>query len=258
MELFDTPSSKGLDTHDYDIFERFHNREVKAKHIFEIKEVTKVEAYDFVKEFHYLSEAKFFAKYSYGLFINVGDYPIMVGCASYSNPQGISSMKGWFGLPNSSQDVMELSRLCVLPELNGSNASSYLLGNSIKHLKNYNVKAVITLADASRHVGSIYQVCNFSYYGLTSKKTDFYCSDGRINPRGKTKNLRGVWLERTRKHRYCYILDKNFTPLLSKQPAPKKGTEIKPICCEGESKVYDNRFGEFFDCPKCFETKKEK
>ena len=251
MPLFDNFLNQKFVSHDEDIFEEFRNREVKAKHIFEIKETTKIEAYDFVKQFHYLTKAKFFAKHSYGLFVNVGNYPTLVGCATYSNPQGISSMKSWFGLPNSSQAVMELSRLCILPELNGTNASSYLLGNSLKQLKNHNVKAVITLADASRHVGSIYQVCNFSYYGLTDKKTDFYCFDGRVNPRGKTKNLRGVWIPRTRKHRYCYSLDKNFIPLLSKQSAPKRNEKINPICCNGKNKVYDNRFKEFFNCPKC-------
>ena len=50
---------------------------------------------------------------------------------------------------------------------------------------------------------------DFKYYGLTDKKTDFYTADGRVNPRGATKDIRGIWLPRTRKHRYAYVLDTN-------------------------------------------------
>lgn len=152
--------------------DKFKNREVKAKEIFTIKEVEKITAFNFISKFHYLKEAKFFAKYCYGLFVN----DMLVGCSTFSNPQGIVAMKSWFGLENDNQDVLELSRLCMLPILNGSNATSYLLGNSITKLKSKQVKAIITLADDSRHVGSIYQVCNFKYYGLTDKKNRlFYC-----------------------------------------------------------------------------------
>ena len=61
-----------------------------------------------------------------------------------------------------------------MPELNGSNASSFLLSNSMRMLKAFGVRAVITLADSSRHVGSVYQNCNFKYYGLTDPKQDMY------------------------------------------------------------------------------------
>jgi hypothetical protein len=166
--------------------EAFKNREVKAKNTFVLSEIDKAVAYKFIAQYHYLKDAKFFAKYCYGIFID----NVLVGCATYSNPQGIVAMKSWFGLENDNQDVLELSRLCMLPKLNGTNATSYLLGNSLRLLKSKQVKAVITLADDSRHVGSIYQVCNFKYYGLTDKKTDFYTTDGRTNPRGQTKDIK--------------------------------------------------------------------
>jgi hypothetical protein len=228
----------------------FKNREIKAKHIFGIKEITKGEAYQFVKDYHYLKEAKFFAKFAYGLFID----GILVGCATYSNPQGIVAMKSWFGLENDNQDVLELSRLCMLPTLNNSNATSYLLGNSLKMLKNHDVKAVITLADASRHVGSIYQICNFKYYGLTNKKTDFYTFDGKVNPRGETKHIRGVWLPRTQKHSYCYILDKDLICLLKEEIRPTLDNVNEYGCCDGSNKVYDKRFNQWYSCPKCCES----
>lgn len=173
--------------------EQFKNREIKAKQIFTIKEVDKMVGYEFIKKYHYLKDAKYFSMYNYGLFIDDD----LVGLATYSLPQGNVTLKGWFNLPNSTKDIMELMRLCVIPKLNGSNATSFLLSNSIKRLKkDYDIRAVITLADSSRHVGSIYQVCNFTYHGLTDKKSDFYREDGKKNPRGSTKDSKGVWIER--------------------------------------------------------------
>lgn len=223
-------------------------RKVKAKEIFVILEISKPVAYDFIKQYHYLGDAKFFACYCFGLWLE-GE---LVGVATYSNPQGNSSLKGWFGLPNSDKTVLELSRLCLHPELNGTNASSYLLGNSIKMLKPYGIKAVITLADSTRHIGSIYQVCNFKYYGLTDYKCDFYrYPDAKKNVRGETKNRRGVWLERSRKHRYAYLLDRKLKVLYEECPHPTAKETIKISCCGGSNIVHDNRFDEFFICPIC-------
>lgn len=225
----------------------FKNRDIKAKDIFDIKEISKSEAFDFVRKYHYLGDSKFFSKISYGLFI--GDE--MVGCATFYNPQGIVALKSWFGLDNTTQDILELSRLCIVPYLNKTNATSYLLGNSLKLLKRSKIRAVITLADDSKHVGSIYQVCNFKYYGLTYKKTDFFTEDGRVNPRGETKNVRGVWLPRTRKHRYAFIMDKSLKCLLEEVDKPKIDNINTYNCCEGKGIVYDKRFDEHLQCPKC-------
>ena len=227
--------------------EAFKNREAKAKNTFVLSEIDKAVAYKFIAQYHYLKDAKFFAKYCYGIFID----NVLVGCATYSNPQGIVAMKSWFGLENDNQDVLELSRLCMLPKLNGTNATSYLLGNSLRLLKSKQVKAVITLADDSRHVGSIYQVCNFKYYGLTDKKTDFYTADGRVNPRGQTKDIKGVWLPRTQKHRYCYTLDESLVCLLKEQPKPNVGMINNYECCNKTNKVFDKRNKEWYSCPKC-------
>ena len=117
------------------LIEEFKNREIKAKQIFVIDEISKNEAYEFIRKYHYLGDAKFFCVYAYGLFCEEE----LVGCATYSNIQGVSSAKGWFGVDNQDQTVLELSRLCMLPSLNGTNATSYLLGNSMKMLKQYDI-----------------------------------------------------------------------------------------------------------------------
>lgn len=236
----------------FDLIDKFKNRELKAKEVFDIKLIDKKVAYDFIKVYHYLGDAKFFSKFAYGLYVKNEDK--LVGVTTFSNPQGNVALKGWFGLPNTDQTVLELSRLCVLPQLNGTNTTSYLLGNSIKLLKKEGVRAVITLADDSRHNGSIYQVCNFKYYGLTDKKSDFFHYSNntwKVNPRGPTKDKQGVWINRTQKHRYSYIIDDKLICLYQQQPYPKK-TDIKQYdCCGGTKLVKDNRFNIEYPCPKC-------
>lgn len=230
----------------------FKERKVKARDLFTIRLVDKNTCYEFVKRYHYLGNAKLpFCAYSFGMYYN-GEYgEEMVGCSTFSNPQGVFTLKSWFNLDNQCQQVLELTRLCVLPCLNGTNATSFLLGNSIKLLKKYGIKAVITLADASRHVGSIYQVCNFKYFGLTQNNKDFYSIDGIKNPRGKVHDKHGVHVGRARKHRYAYILDKNLECLYEEKPYPKTSEKYTPDCCHGTKKVYDPRFNEWFTCPVC-------
>ena len=236
------------------IVEKFKNREVKAKKIFDIREIDKDTSYQFIRKYHYLGDAKFFAMYCYGLYIKDSSY--LVGCATYSLPNGKDSTMGWFSLPCSDRSIVELSRLCMLPCLNGTNATSYLLGNSVQMLRSHGVRAVITLADASRHIGSIYQVCNFTYYGINNICYDFYWAEtGQKIPRRddlKQATAHGVPVVRTRKHRYAYILDPtlkcNYTP----QPHPTtKGVTISSSCCNNHFVLEDTRFHEYYTCPKC-------
>ena len=230
--------------------ELFKNRDLKAKNVFYIKEISKPCAYNFVRQYHYLQDAKFFCEQAFGLY--ACSTRMLVGVATFCQPQGNVALKGWFGLTNQDKCVYELSRLCMLPILNGTNATSFLLGGSIKELKHQGkIKAVITLADSKRHVGSIYQVCNFKYYGLTDYKCDFFCEDGKVNPRGATKDKHGVWLPRSRKHRYAYIIDKHLKCLYDEQPKPTTEEIFELACCNGTGRVYDNRFGEWYSCPRC-------
>lgn len=233
-------------------FIKFKNREIKAKSIFYIKEINKPLAYMFVKEYHYLKDAKFFCIQAFGLFCKKNDE--LVGVAAYSLPQGTNTLNGWFGLDVDNKDIYELARLCLLPTLNGTNATSFLLGGSIKELKKQGVvRAVITLATSDRHVGSIYQVCNFKYYGLTDIKCDFYLkSTGEHLQRGPSHNIHGCFVQRPQKHRYAYILDPTLEVLYPEQERPKQNDIItEKGCCHGTNIVYDNRFGEYYTCPKC-------
>ena len=48
-----------------ELIEEFKNREIKAKQIFVIDEISKNEAYEFIRKYHYLGDAKFFCKILY-------------------------------------------------------------------------------------------------------------------------------------------------------------------------------------------------
>lgn len=227
--------------------EAFKNREVKAKEIFNIYSIGKIEAYDFVRKYHYLGDAKFFSMFAYGLFHN-GE---LVGAATYALPQGVYSMKGWFSAENNDRSILELTRLCLLPDLNGTNAASYLLGGSIRLLKKENVRAIVTLATSDRHVGSIYQICNFKYYGLTNPKSEFWNYKTQSIIRCKPRLLQGVWINKPRKHRYAYIIDKTLKCNYEEQPRPASDMNIPFSCCGGTKIVHDNRFNVDYTCPIC-------
>lgn len=198
-----------------------------------IFEISKNEAKYLVSKYHYLANKDFTFIYAYGLFIESE----CVGAAVFGMVGGISSLKGWFGIGNKKEEssgFVELNRLVLHPNYNGGNYTSKLLGGALRKLKKKGVRAVVSLADASIHNGYVYQACNFSYHGLSDNKTDFYQylnnGDFKINPRGRTKELNGVWLPRTRKHRYVYLMDKRVNVLYKKEKYPK-GQEHKSSCC---------------------------
>ena len=232
--------------------EQFKKREIKAKEIFEIKPISKKEAKGIIKKYHYLEKKEFMHTVTYGLFEKESNE--LLGCAVFGTVGGISTLKGWFGESNRNSDnYLELTRLVMNPVLNGTNATSYLLGNSIKDIKKTmkNIRAIISLAESTRHVGSIYQVCNFKYFGLSDKKTDFYGADGSKNKRGSTKDVQGVWIPRPQKHRYCYILDETLEVKYAQESYPKKDDKLHITCCQGTNMVYDKRFEKYYTCPIC-------
>ena len=125
--------------------------------------------------------------------------------------------KGAFGLERNQQEgLFELSRLCVDPELQ-KKSIILLLGLSVAVsrglVRDANVRAILSYADSAHHSGIIYRSCNFTYYGLTDSKKDFYYCDGTKHSRGSVKGADGEWRDRTRKHRYLMVFDKKLEVL---------------------------------------------
>ena len=195
------------------------------KEDFFIDNVKKCEVKDLLNTFHYLKdESKDFkvSPYSYGLYRNsVTDVLHIGGCLGVCIFTGLPVPEiavGAFGLQRHEQEgLYELSRLCVHPDIQKEeyNITSWFVSRCIKKFrKDTEVKAILSYADSSHHSGIIYRATNFKYYGKTDSKSDFWIeqSDGSYikHSRGPIKGLRGEWRERSRKHRYLMIFDKEL------------------------------------------------
>jgi hypothetical protein len=126
---------------------------------------------------------------------------------------------GAFGLQRHEQEgLYELSRLCVHPDVQSQeyNITSWFVSRCIKKFrKDTEVKAILSYADSSHHSGIIYRATNFKYYGMSESKKDFYYEDGTKHSRGPIKGLKGEWRERSRKHRYLMVFDKELEKKLT-------------------------------------------
>lgn len=153
--------------------------------------------------------------YAYGLFCGEE----LVGVVTYGTPPSAPLKRGVAGDEYKS-DILELNRLCL--KHNRKNEASLLVGRSLRLLpKN---KIIVSFADTEQdHKGYVYQACNFTYHGLSAKRTDWKVK-GKEHLHGQTiaDEFRGVenraqamrekygndfYLQpRPRKHRYIYIV----------------------------------------------------
>lgn len=188
-----------------------------AKEDFTINIISKQDAATILSKYHYLSNISkgFKSGYNFGCFHN----NLLVGVIIYTGLPVPELAKGMFGLARNEQNgLFELSRLCLEPTIQAKehNLASWFVAKSIKILKTLTeVKAILSYADSDYHSGIIYAACNFNYYGLTSPKKDFYIrkDDGTFikHSRGSVKNIAGEWRERSRKHRFVLLYDKNLS-----------------------------------------------
>jgi len=195
-----------------------------------IERVSKKELEPLLLTYHYLKdESKTFrSHYNYGLFkypdwecpLNIGG---CLGGIIFSTIPVPEIAVGAFGLERNQQEgIYELSRLCIHPDLQKEehNITSWFVSRCIRRFrKDARVRCILSYADANHHSGTIYRACNFGYYGLTDKKSDFWIKqpDGSYikHSRGPTKGVEGEWRERSRKHRYLMIFDKKLKERLT-------------------------------------------
>ena len=182
--------------------------------------VSKSEAAELLLRFHYLKDISkgFKSGYNYGLYKHNDFCPLNIGgirgvCIFTGLPVP-EIAQGAFGLErNEQKGFFELSRLCIHPDTQQDeyNITSWFVAKAIKSLrKETRVKAIISYADSDRHAGTIYRACNFRYCGLTEPKKDFYFADGTKHSRGKIKGAEGEWKDRSQKHRYVMMFDKDL------------------------------------------------
>jgi len=192
---------------------------------FFIDKVSKEEVKDLLYTHHYLKDESkdFKSGFNYGLYRNTFTDVLRIGnCLGACIFTGLpvpEIAKGAFGLNrNEQQGLFELSRLCIEPSTQSReyNITSWFVSKAIRQLrKDTEVKAILSYADSNHHSGTIYRACNFKYYGLTDRKKDFYYSDGTKHSRGKVKGSEGEWKERSRKHRYLMVFDKQLQKRLT-------------------------------------------
>ena len=200
------------------------------KQDFYIDRVTKKELEPLLLTYHYLKdESKTFKSwYNYGLFKHTDwECPLNIGgCLGgivFTSLPVPEIAVGAFGLErNQQENIYELSRLCIHPEVQKEeyNITSWFVSRCIRRFKkDARVRCILSYADSSHHTGVIYRAANFKYYGLTDKKSDFWIKqpDGSFikHSRGPTKGLDGEWRERSRKHRYLMIFDKELEKRLT-------------------------------------------
>lgn len=152
--------------------------------------------------------------YAFGLF----DEDKLVGVCTFGTPPSAPLRSVIAGI-ELSKNVLELNRLCLLN--NGKNEASRLVSGAIRQLKGNFI--IISFADTEQnHKGVVYQACNFTYHGLSAKRTDWKVK-GMEHKHGQTiaDEFRGVknradamrekygddfyLAPRPRKHRYIYI-----------------------------------------------------
>jgi hypothetical protein len=180
----------------------------------EVKPIPSKETYPFLLEIHYAKRIPSIS-YAFGLFSGEE----LIGVVTYGTPPSPTLRAGLAGTENKDY-VLELNRLCL--RYNRKNEASFLVGRSLKMLPAPSI--VISFADTSQgHLGVVYQACNFTYHGLSAKRTDWKIK-GREHLHGQTiaDEFRGVknrakairekygddfyLAPRPRKHRYIYVV----------------------------------------------------
>jgi hypothetical protein len=142
----------------------------------------------------------------------------LIGVCTYGTPPSAPLRRGIAGDEHIGI-VLELNRLCL--KYNRKNEASKLVGASLKMLPKPSI--VISFADTEQqHKGIVYQACNFTYHGLSAKRTDWKVK-GLEHLHGQTiaDQFRGVkdraaairekygddfyLQDRPRKHRYIFV-----------------------------------------------------
>lgn len=198
--------------------------------------ITRKECENFILNIHYAKRWTSIS-YAYGIFTK----DALVGIVTYGTPASSPLKRGIAG-DEYAADVLELNRLVLLHNI--KNEASMLVSQSLKLLpKN---KIVVSYADTEqKHVGYVYQACNFTYHGLSAKRTDWKIR-GKEHLHGYTvaDEFRGqpnraalmrekygedfYLKDRPRKHRYIYLVgDRKYKKELTKkikykvEPYPK-------------------------------------
>lgn len=138
-----------------------------------VKKISYSETKPFILNIHYARRMPC-VQYAFGLF----DDEKLIGVCTFGQPASPWLCKGLAGEENR-HNVLELNRLVILPEYNGTNCASYLVSHSLKQLPRGTF--IVSYADYGGwgHVGYVYQATNFLYTGMTKPRTDKFAGGGQ-------------------------------------------------------------------------------
>lgn len=192
----------------------------------QVKRISYADTKRFILGIHYARRMPCI-QYAFGLFIDES----LVGCVTFGQPASPSLCKGIAGEANRKY-VLELNRLVLLPEYNGGNYASFLIGHALKMLPNRTF--VVSYADTAwTHVGYIYQATNFLYTGCTKPRTDKYSKSGHARHYLPNETRRQP---RSAKHRYGYLVGDKRT---KKQMRRELNYKIIDKYPKGDEQHYD-------------------
>ena len=178
----------------------------KMKENYSVSHISYNETKPYILGIHYAKRMPSIS-FAFGLFDKEKN---LIGCVTYGSPASPRVCDGICGADHSKK-VLELNRLVL--KNNEKNEASFLIANSLKMLPKPSV--VISYADTSKnHVGYVYQATNWTYLGLSAKRTDRIFVDGSKTKHGRhmistdVENIkdRTVLVQRPRKHRYLKII----------------------------------------------------
>lgn len=129
-----------------------------------VRPVSRNECAPFILNIHY---AKRWPSISYAFGLFRGDD--LEGVVTFGCPSSAPLRRGVAG-DEYANKLLELNRLCLRG--NYRNDASFLVSRSIQMIPGD--KIIISFADISQgHLGTVYQASNFSYHGLSAKRTDW-------------------------------------------------------------------------------------
>ena len=96
---------------------------------------------------------------------------VLEGVCTFGTPSSAPLRSGIAGADYATH-ILELNRLCL--RHNFPNDASMLVSRSLRLLRQRGEFIVVSFADTDQHhVGTVYQAANFSYHGLSAKRTDW-------------------------------------------------------------------------------------
>ena len=165
----------------------------------------------FFAKHHYLSQQgdTFRNGYYYGL----THENVLIAAVVFNTMSSQTTAKGCFGLEtNEQQGFFEITRFAINPDYDTDDLAAWFLKKSIaRFCCEKEVRALFAYADPAFETGDVYIKADFTCFGLTAKRRDFYIKqdDGTFikQNRGKTKGVEGEWRPRSQKLRFLLIRD---------------------------------------------------